>query len=62
MSRESVLVLLGVIVALSPFLGIPTTWLAIILPLLGVAVAVIGASLRVARFFATESPHDAPHS
>jgi uncharacterized membrane protein len=62
MSRESLLVLLGVIIALSPYLGIPVVWLAVILPLLGVAIAVIGASLRARRFFASETFHDTPHS
>lgn len=63
MSRESVLVLVGILIALSPFLGIPMPWLAIVLPLLGILVAVIGTSLRASRFFAAEAQsHDSPHS
>lgn len=46
MTRESFLILLGVLVALSPFLGLPLTWLAVLLPLLGLITLGIGYTLR----------------
>lgn len=49
MSRESVLVLIGVLVAVSPFSGLPVTWLAWILPVMGVAVLLIGVSLKAQK-------------
>lgn len=49
MSRESLLILLGVLVALSPFLGIPLSLLAWILPVLGLVTLGIGVSLRAER-------------
>lgn len=49
MSRESVLVLLGLLIVLSPFVGLPLEILAWILPVLGFAVAGIGVALRSRR-------------
>lgn len=49
MSRESLLILLGILVALSPFLGIPLSLLAWILPVLGLVTLGIGISLRTER-------------
>jgi uncharacterized membrane protein len=49
MSRESILILLGVLFILSPFVGLPLYVLAWVLPALGLAVAGIGVSLRSRR-------------
>jgi hypothetical protein len=59
MSRENVLVLLALIVALTPFLGIPLAWLSILLPILALLIAGIAYSLRARRLNAT-APAPAP--
>jgi TRAP-type C4-dicarboxylate transport system permease small subunit len=46
MKRESFLVVLGVVIAISPFVGLPLSWLMYILPILGLLIVVIGISLR----------------
>jgi hypothetical protein len=46
MSRESTLILVGVLVALAPFSGLPHSWLAVILPFLGIVAGGIGYALR----------------
>jgi|GEM_PF-1376334 len=45
MSNEGTLTLLGILIVLSPFLGLPYSWLMVVIPLLGVAV--IGFSILV---------------
>jgi uncharacterized membrane protein len=49
MSRENFLILLGVLVLLSPFAGLPMTWLAWILPILGIFILIVGFTLRRSR-------------
>ncbi|MEJ0053565.1 MAG: hypothetical protein WDN10_02450 [bacterium] len=49
MSRVSTLILLGVLVFLSPFSGLPVSWLSWFLPILGIAIVVAGLSLRQSR-------------
>jgi hypothetical protein len=49
MSRESLLVLLGILIALSPFSGLPLSCLMVALPVLGILVFGIGISLRARR-------------
>jgi hypothetical protein len=49
MSRTTTLVILGVLVFLAPFAGLPLSWLSWLLPVLGVAVIVSGLSLRQSR-------------
>lgn len=51
MSRETILVLAGLLVALSPFVGLPLRILAWALPVLGVIVIVIALTLRSRRRF-----------
>ncbi|MEO6536127.1 MAG: hypothetical protein ABIT47_00405 [Candidatus Paceibacterota bacterium] len=46
MSRESILMILGVLVAVSPWSGLPLAILVWILPVLGIAIAFIGFTLR----------------
>ena len=49
MTRESLLIILGLILALSPFLALPYTWLMVLVPILSLAVIVIGITLRRKR-------------
>lgn len=51
MTRESVLITLGVIIALSPYLGLPLSVLSILLPVLGLIVLVIGVMMRRTGLF-----------
>ncbi len=46
MSRESTLILLGILIALTPFVGLPLLWRAILLPIFGALVVLIGITLR----------------
>ena len=46
MTRESVLIILGVIIAASPYLGLPRSILGILLPILGLIVLAIGVMMR----------------
>lgn len=46
MSHESTLFLLGILVMLSPFFGLPYSWLMVIMPFLGLAVAALSVILR----------------
>mgnify|MGYP001565215823 CR=1 FL=1 len=45
MSREPLLVVLGIVVAVAPFIGLPLLWLSILFPLCGLLVALIGFTL-----------------
>ena len=38
MSKETILVIVGILVVLSPFLGLPQSWLSLILPILGLVI------------------------
>lgn len=49
MSIEALLILLGVLVALSPFLGLPHAWVMGISLILGIAVIAIGVMLRTRK-------------
>ncbi|HVX90771.1 MAG TPA: hypothetical protein VHC20_04040 [Candidatus Paceibacterota bacterium] len=42
MSKETTLIIVGVLVVLSPFLGLPESWLSVILPALGAVILVMG--------------------
>lgn len=55
MSRENTLILVGILVALSPFSGLPHSWLSVLTPLLGVLVAIIGFTLHDRRIQNRES-------
>jgi TRAP-type C4-dicarboxylate transport system permease small subunit len=46
MSRESTVILLGVLVAVSPFTGLPLSLLSWVLPILGALLVLIGITLR----------------
>lgn len=49
MHRESILIVLGVITAVMPYLGLPYGWLMFALPVLGLLILIIGLSLRMKR-------------
>lgn len=46
MKREHVLIVLGVLVAISPYLGVPLSILGFILPVLGLLVIIVGVMIR----------------
>jgi len=46
MSREPILILLGILLAISPFVGMPPSWFVFLLPTLGLLVAMIGFTLN----------------
>jgi len=57
MTTARALLVIGSIVALSPYLGLPYSWLMALLPLLGLATLVIALRLfRRARMRASEAP------
>jgi len=49
MSRERLLIIIGVLVLLSPFVGVPLAILSWILPILGAGVSLIGISYAVRK-------------
>lgn len=49
MTRETLLIILGIALALTPFLGLPYSWLMVLVPLLSAGVIVIGITLRKKR-------------
>ena len=46
MHRETILVILGALIALSPFAGLPLSWLDVLTPVLGAGVIAIALTLR----------------
>lgn len=59
MSRSLMLMILGGVVLLSPFFGLPLAILTWILPVLGLAVLAIGFSYRKTSERASEERHEA---
>lgn len=49
MSREGIIMVLAVVVMISPFVGLPYSWLAWVLPIIGLALFALALSLRVRR-------------
>ena len=49
MTTESTLILLGILTALAPFLGLPYAWLMWIVPLLGMLILAAAIVLRARR-------------
>lgn len=56
MTRESILIVLGILVALSPWSGLPFNWLMYALIVVGLAVAAIGWTLRERRIAQSAAP------
>ena len=48
MSRSTVLILLGIFIAIVPFSGFPISWLSFFLPAAGGIIVVIGIGVRTA--------------
>lgn len=46
MSRENVLILLGLLIMLAPFSGLPNSWLEFVLPAFGLVVVLIASMVR----------------
>lgn len=47
MSRENLLILFGTVVALSPFLGLPSRWLMWLLLVLGAGIVFLGYATKM---------------
>jgi len=66
MSSESTLILLGLFVAITPYIGVPTFWYAYILPVLGILIIGIGFLFRSRRISSqsddTQTISDTPTS
>ena len=65
MSRESILAILGALVFISPWLGLPPTWMEVFLVLLGLGVVAIAVTLRRRRNElppAQPMPHSIEHA
>lgn len=63
MSRESLLILIGMLTALYPYSGLPLSWSAFLLPLSGGLTVLIGFTLRERRkAIAYQEAHEATHS
>ena len=56
MHRESLLIVLGILVAIALFVGLPISWLRFILPALGILIVFIGFTLRNRRRVLFERP------
>lgn len=46
MSAHRILILLGILIALAPFIGVPLSFLRWLLPLLGLGIGAVGYVLR----------------
>ena len=46
MAREVTLIILGILVALSPYLGLPLRFLAVLLPIFGIGIVILGLAAR----------------
>lgn len=49
MSREPILSVLGVLVIIAPFAGLPLSWLSVFLPVIGILILLIGVTLTVRK-------------
>lgn len=49
MSREPILIVLGILLSISPFVGMPPSWFMYFLPVMGALVALIGFTLHQKR-------------
>ncbi len=57
MSRSSALILLGFLVVLAPFSGLPSNWLRTLIPVLGLGVIVVGFIVRAERVKSERDAH-----
>lgn len=49
MTRETILIILGLVIVLSPWSGLPLAWLSYVLVFIGLCVVLIGSTLRARR-------------
>lgn len=56
MSHESTIFLLGILTALSPFLGLPYSWLMVIAPALGLLTAALAVAARARSLADAHAP------
>lgn len=49
MTREGTLIMLGILVAVLPFIGLPLSLLHWLIPIVGLLISVVGLSLRKKR-------------
>lgn len=49
MTKEGLLITLGVLTTVSPFVGLPSSWLSYILPVFGLGAAVVAYAMLRAR-------------
>jgi cytochrome c biogenesis factor len=60
MHRSTFLILLGILVGLVSFMGLPYSWLMVLLPLFGLLIALLGYSLRLKKISAERAHIDTP--
>jgi hypothetical protein len=60
MSRETTLIILALLTILSPFVGLPYSWLMVVVPLLGVGVLALGIILRIRRLHGAHDTMENP--
>jgi hypothetical protein len=60
MTRDTLLLILAPLIAVAPFAGIPLSWLNWLLPLIGLAVLIIGISFRRDRTRPPTPPQTLP--
>ncbi len=58
MNSPRALVLLGIVTALSPFVGLPYSWLRVLLPILGIVIVVVAFRVRAIRPRRVEPVYD----
>jgi hypothetical protein len=63
MSRESLVFILGVLIFVTPFLGLPSEWKSYVFIACGVMLMILGFLLRRAAFFRSiETPSGERHA
>lgn len=63
MSKRTTLILLGLLIVITPFVGLPYSYLMWVLPILGLLVAYLGYSRRSIRMPAEDPAlHEGPES
>jgi hypothetical protein len=62
MSREPILILLGTLIAISPFVGMHPSWFTFFLPIVGLLIAVIGFTLNQKKKQLAAPPHETSSS
>ena len=58
MSRESLLIILGLVVAVALFIGLPLLWLSILFPFCGLVIAFVGFTLTRRKSMLQQSTYE----